>query len=160
VVCLFFFLLNCVNLQNFTVFQDKRRVGGSPPGQNKRKKMPRRTWSRHRQLHTVCQISASLVFIVLGELPTWINVCFFNFVMWHTYCGTFSGSAQIILFSLLSNFSEQIYTECKKFNQRGQIRTQIRTHRRIEAFHQLNQKHSKKLILIIWHINAEPKKVL
>jgi hypothetical protein len=145
-----------VNLQNFTVFQDKRRVGGSPPGQNKTKKMPRKTWSRHRQLHTVCQISASLVVFVLGELPTWINVCFFNFVMWHRHCSTFSGSAQIILFSLLSKFSEKNYTECQKFNQRGQIQT----HPRIEAFHQLNQKHSKKLILIIWHINAEPKKVL
>jgi hypothetical protein len=42
-----------------------------------------------------------------------------------SYCpSTFSGSAQIILFSLLSKFSEMNNIECRKFrkfNQRGQI---------------------------------------
>jgi len=70
-----------INIYDFDI---KEGWTGVPPGQNKRKKMPRKTWSRHRQLHTVCQISASVVvFIALAELPTWISVCFSNFVMWH-----------------------------------------------------------------------------
>jgi hypothetical protein len=36
----------------------------------------------------------------------------------------FSSSAQIILFSLLSNFPKKINTEYRKFNQGSQIRTQ------------------------------------
>jgi hypothetical protein len=41
-VCPFLLFVNCVKLENFTVLQDKRRVGGKSPGNNKRKKMWRR----------------------------------------------------------------------------------------------------------------------
>jgi len=55
-VCLFLLSVNCVKLENFTVFQDKRRVGGSPQERIKGRKCGE---ERHSQLHTACRISAS-----------------------------------------------------------------------------------------------------